>query len=194
MLAKEVGAAAYLTKPIRERHLADCIRLTLSREALDEDKTQLITRHTLTEAKARTVQRVLVVDDNPINQRVAVKMLEKLGCRVDLAGTGMEALAAICRHPYPLVFMDCQMPELDGFETTRLIRSQEQPGTRLPIIAMTANAMAGDREACLKAGMDDFISKPIIAAELQAKVAHWLPDASPEDLKPSAADNAPTGT
>ncbi len=194
MLAKEVGAAAYLTKPIRERHLADCIRLTLSRESLDEDKTQLITRHTLTEAKARTVQRVLVVDDNPINQRVAVKMLEKLGCRVDLAGTGMEALAAICRHPYPLVFMDCQMPELDGFETTRLIRSQEQPGTRLPIIAMTANAMAGDREACLKAGMDDFISKPIIAAELQAKVAHWLPDASPEDLKPSAADNAPTGT
>ncbi|MDR4471686.1 MAG: response regulator [Nitrospira sp.] len=70
------------------------------------------------------------------------------------------------------------------------VRSQEQPGTRLPIIAMTANAMAGDREACLKAGMDDFISKPIIAAELQAKVAHWLPDASPEDLKPSAADNA----
>lgn len=194
MLAKEVGAAAYLTKPIRERHLADCIRLTLNRKGHKEDKAPLITRHTLTEVKARTVQRVLVVDDNPINQRVAVKMLEKLGCRVDLAGTGMEALAAICRHPYPLVFMDCQMPELDGFETTRLIRSQEQPGTRLPIIAMTANAMAGDREACLKAGMDDFISKPIIAADLKAKVAHWLPDARPEDLKPSAAEDTPAGT
>ena len=169
------------------------MRLTLGREGREEEKAQLITRHTLTEVKAHTVQRVLVVDDNPINQRVAVKMLEKLGCRVDLAGTGMEALAAICRHPYPLVFMDCQMPELDGFETTRLIRSQEQPGTRLPIIAMTANAMAGDREACLKAGMDDFISKPIIAADLQAKVAHWLPDVRPEDLKPSVANDAPAG-
>lgn len=97
----------------------------------------MITRHTLTEVKTRTVQRVRVVDDNPINQRVAVKMLENLGCRVALAGTGMEALAAICRHPYPLVFMDCQMPELDGFETTRLIRSDEQPDTRLPIIFLS---------------------------------------------------------
>ena len=190
VLAKEVGAAAYLTKPIRERHLADCMRLALGRNGQEDDKTQLITRHTLTEAKACTIQRVLVVDDNPVNQRVAVKMLEKLGCRVDLAGTGMEALAAICRHPYPLVFMDCQMPELDGFETTRLIRSQEQPGTHLLIIAMTANAMAGDREACIKAGMDDFISKPIIASELRAKVAHWLPDAIPEG--PKASDHGDT--
>ena len=137
---------------------------------------------------------MLVVDDNPINQRVAVKMLEKLGCRVDLAGTGMEALAAICRHPYPLVFMDCQMPELDGFETTRLIRSQEPPGAHLPIIAMTANAMAGDREACLSAGMDDFISKPIIVEELRAKVAHWLPDAKPQDRKSSTGHDTPADT
>ena len=190
LTAKEAGAAAYLTKPIRERHLADCIRLALGREGQDEEKAPLITRHTLTEAKARTIQRVLVVDDNPINQRVAVKMLEKLGCRVDLAGNGMEALAAVCRHPYPLVFMDCQMPDLDGFETTRLIRSQEQPGSHLPIIAMTANAMSGDREACLKAGMDDFISKPIIAEDLRAMVAHWLPDAKPEDRTASGGDDA----
>ncbi len=194
ILAKEVGAAAYLTKPIRERHLADCLRLALGREGGEEDKEPLITRHTLSEATAHTIQRVLVVDDNPINQRVAVKMLEKLGCRVDLAGTGMEALAAICRHPYPLVFMDCQMPELDGFETTRLIRSQEPPGAHLPIIAMTANAMAGDREACLSAGMDDFISKPIIVEELRAKVAHWLPDAKSQDLKSSTGQDAPADT
>ena len=194
ILAKEVGAAAYLTKPIRERHLADCLRLALGREGGEEDKEPLITRHSLSETTAHTIQRVLVVDDNPINQRVAVKMLEKLGCRVDLAGTGMEALAAICRHPYPLVFMDCQMPELDGFETTRLIRSQEPPGAHLPIIAMTANAMAGDREACLSAGMDDFISKPIIVEELRAKVAHWLPDAKPQDRKSSTGHDTPADT
>ncbi len=183
LAAKEAGAAAYLTKPIRERHLLDCIRLILSREDADGQTTPLITRHTITETVAQTAQRLLVVDDNPVNQKVAVKMLEKLGCRVDLAGNGMEALAAVCRHQYPLVFMDCQMPELDGLETTRLIRSQETSGYRLPIIAMTANAMEGDREACLKAGMDDFISKPILPADLRKIIARWLPQAETDRTK-----------
>jgi signal transduction histidine kinase/DNA-binding response OmpR family regulator len=188
LAAKEAGAAAYLTKPIRERHLLDCIRLIFSREQTDEQTAPLITRHTITETVARTAQRVLVVDDNPVNQKVAVKMLEKLGCRVDLAGNGMEALAAVCRHEYPLVFMDCQMPELDGLETTRLIRSQEKPNHHLPVIAMTANAMQGDRDACLKAGMDDFISKPILPADLRKILARWLPLAGIDDEQTASPD------
>ena len=175
LAAQEAGAAAYLTKPIRERHLADCIRMIFSRENTEEKAAPLITRHTITETVARSSPRILVVDDNPVNQKVAVKMLEKLGCRVDLAGNGMEALAAVCRHQYPLVFMDCQMPDLDGLETTRLLRSQEKPGEHLPVIAMTANAMEGDRESCLKAGMDDFISKPIITSDLKKILARWIP-------------------
>lgn len=188
LAAKEAGAAAYLTKPIRERHLLDCIRLIFSREHADEQTAPLITRHTITETVARTAQRVLVVDDNPVNQKVAVKMLEKLGYRVDLAGNGMEALAAVCRHEYPLVFMDCQMPELDGLETTRLIRSQEKPNHHLPVIAMTANAMEGDREACLKAGMDDFISKPILPTDLRKILARWLPLAGIDDEHTTSPD------
>jgi PAS domain S-box-containing protein len=189
LAAKEAGAAAYLTKPIRERHLADCIRLIFGRDDADQKPAPLITRHTIEETVARSAPQVLVVDDNPVNQKVAAKMLEKLGCRVDIAGNGMEALAAVCRHQYPLVFMDCQMPELDGFETTRLIRSQEKPGEHLPVIAMTANAMEGDRESCLTAGMDDFISKPIITSELKKILARWVPRVKSEDDQAPAPES-----
>ena len=189
LAAKEAGAAAYLTKPIRERHLADCIRLIFGRDDADQKPAPLITRHTIEETVARSAPQVLVVDDNPVNQKVAAKMLEKLGCRVDIAGNGMEALAAVCRHQYPLVFMDCQMPELDGFETTRLIRSQEKPGEHLPVIAMTANAMEGDRESCLTAGMDDFISKPIITSELKKILARWVPRVESEDDQAPAPES-----
>jgi CheY-like chemotaxis protein len=123
----------------------------------------LITRHTLSEAKACTIQRVLVVDDNPVNQRVAVKMLEKLGCRVDLAGTGIEALAAICRHPYPLVFMDCQMPVMNGFDAARRIRAI---GLALPIIALTASTIKEDIDECYASGMNYYLSKPVNINEL----------------------------
>lgn len=157
--------------------------------------------------------RLLVVEDNPVNQKVACKMLEKLGYRVDVAGNGQEAVAAHERSPYPLIFMDCQMPEMDGFEATRLIRRREQTrgnaelGMRndelemrtaalnitaspppiphstfrthnspkhVPIIAMTANAMKGDREECLAAGMDDYVAKPIRQKDLQTLLDTWL--------------------
>jgi CheY-like chemotaxis protein len=110
-------------------------------------------------------------------------MLEKLGCRVDVASNGNEALAALTRHHYNLVFMDCQMPELDGFETTKMIRTHEQPGTRLPVIAMTANAMAGDREHCLASGMDDFVSKPVKSQDLHRILTQWL---TPSDNRAAA--------
>ncbi len=183
-VAQASGFSAYLTKPVRKKHLYDCLRLVMGQAPAahaDSPATMpapaLITRHQVAELHANL--RLLVVDDNPVNQKVAVKMLEKLGYRVDVAGNGNEALAALTRHRYNLVFMDCQMPELDGFETTRMIRSHEQPGTHLPIIAMTANAMQGDREHCLASGMDDFVSKPVKSQDLSAILGRWLdqPDA-----------------
>jgi CheY-like chemotaxis protein len=121
------------------------------------------------------VGRVLVAEDNPVNQRVAVRMLERLGLEADVALNGHEAVRRVADQPYALVLMDCQMPELDGFEATAAIRASEQPDDRTPIVAMTAAAMRGDRERCLAAGMDDYISKPVRIEELRSVLARWLP-------------------
>jgi CheY-like chemotaxis protein len=118
--------------------------------------------------------RILVVEDNAINQKIAVRLLEKLGARVDVAGNGLEAIDALREASYDLVFMDCQMPVMDGFEATARLRSGEVARLDgLPIIAMTANAMKGDAERCLAAGMSDYMSKPIDARRLAALVAKW---------------------
>lgn len=139
-----------------------------------ETTANRITHQPLSEATVQTGHHLLVVDDNLINQKVAVKMLEILGYRTDVAGNGHEALLALARHRYDLVFMDCQMPEMDGFEATHNIRTHERPGSHLPIVAMTANTMTGDREHCLGAGMDDFVSKPVKSQELQRVLTRWL--------------------
>lgn len=179
-LAHSAGFSGYLTKPVRKAHLYDCLRLVMGQsqslspnDHADSASPALITRHQVAEVRAQLL--LLVVDDNAINQKVAVKMLEKLGYRINVAGNGKEALLALARQTYHLVFMDCQMPELDGFETTKLIRAHEQAGQHLPIIAMTANAMAGDREHCISAGMDDFVSKPVKSQDLQTMLTKWLP-------------------
>ena len=147
----------------------------------------IVTRHSLNERKreaqpapviqARAVPgtprqnivRVLLAEDNPVNQMVAVKMLERLGCRVDVAADGAEAVRMSERFPYDMIFMDVQMPIFDGLEATRRIRARD--GAAVRIVAMTANAMAGDREKCLEAGMDDYVSKPITVQALEGALA-----------------------
>ena len=117
--------------------------------------------------------RVLVAEDNAVNQVVAVRMLERMGCRVDVAASGLDAVACATLARYDVIFMDCQMPELDGYGATAEIRRLESGGARTPIVAMTANAMEGDRQRCLAAGMDGYLSKPVRAAELRAAVVRW---------------------
>lgn len=177
--AQAPGIDGYLTKPIRQSQLLECFSQLLgvtvpAASPKAAAAPPLITRHTLTETQRTAVPRLLLAEDNPVNQKVACKMLENLGYRVDVAGNGQEAVAAHERAPYPLIFMDCQMPEVDGFEATALIRKMEGKSARTPIIAMTANAMQGDRERCLAAGMDDYVAKPIRPKELQAVLETWL--------------------
>jgi len=119
--------------------------------------------------------RLLVTEDNAVNQKVAVAILKKLGFTTDLANNGHEAVEMVRAKEYDLVFMDCQMPEMDGFQATRAIREMEGGGRRVPILAMTANAMQGDRERCLEVGMDDYIPKPITIVELKGALHRWLP-------------------
>ncbi len=129
--------------------------------------------------------RVLVVEDNRVSQTVAVDLLEKLGYRADVVRNGREAVEAVSRQPYAAVFMDCQMPELDGFAATQQIREREARrqsapdapgGQRIPIIAMTGSTTPGNRERCLEAGMDDYLSKPLRAEQLQAVLQRWIRD------------------
>jgi CheY-like chemotaxis protein len=116
----------------------------------------------------------LLVEDNTINQKVASLMLEKLGYRVDVAANGFEALSAMASVNYDVILMDCVMPEMDGFEATRHLRSIGGHAAQVPVIAMTASAFAEDRLACLAAGMTDFLSKPVRESELGSKLDHWL--------------------
>jgi signal transduction histidine kinase/ActR/RegA family two-component response regulator len=125
-------------------------------------------------AEGESRARVLVAEDNPVNQLVAREALKRLGCRVDIVANGREALEAALSLPYDLVFLDCQMPEMDGFDACRAIRQAEPPGQRMPIIAMTANVLKGDKEKCLEAGMDDYLPKPVRMAEMAATVERWL--------------------
>ncbi|MBU2501138.1 response regulator [bacterium] len=120
-----------------------------------------------------TAPLVLVAEDNPFNQKVAAGMLKLLGCRVKVAANGVEAVAMVQAEDFAVVFMDCQMPSLDGYEATRRIRALDGPRSRIPVIAMTANVMSGDREACFQAGMDDFLSKPINKAVLSEMLEKW---------------------
>ncbi len=158
---RELGVAAYLTKPVRSTELLEAILVALGREApRPENPAALVTRHTLRETHARL--KILLVEDNPVNQLLAVRLLEKRGHVVTVAGNGQEALAAVERATFDLVFMDVQMPVMDGFQATGAIREREKIfGGHLKIVAMTAHAMVSDQQRCIAAGMDDYLSKPL---------------------------------
>jgi two-component system, sensor histidine kinase and response regulator len=172
---RELGIAAYLTKPINQSELLDAITDVLARRNQDQRTKPLVTRHSLrktlapkTPASTRRLH-ILLTEDNLVNQKIVVRMLEKRGHEVVVAGNGRDALAALATESFDLILMDIQMPLMDGFEATRLIRTQEiETAQHIPIVAMTAHAMKGDREKCLAAGMDDYISKPVNTDELYA--------------------------
>ena len=171
---EELGFSAYLTKPVKTSHLRAALRSIVGAEETGTLAPRILTRHTLREVERRK-RRILLAEDNITNQKVAVKLLERQGHRVDAVANGLEALRALRERPYDLVLMDVQMPEMDGFEATKQVR---RPGSgvrnpRIPIIAMTAHAMKGDRERCLEAGMDDYVSKPIQPEALAAAIARW---------------------
>ncbi len=167
-----LGCSGYLLKPVKQQMLFDAIVAALSRE--NEAKPGLITRHVLAEQR-KTGLRLLLAEDNAINQKLAVVLLQKAGYSVDAVETGVQALEKFKTSQYSAVLMDVQMPEMDGFESTHRIREWEQESRgHIPIIAMTAHAMQGDRERCLEAGMDDYVSKPLEPKVLFNTLDRWL--------------------
>ncbi|MCP5053775.1 MAG: response regulator [bacterium] len=194
---KQIGFSAYLTKPIKKLQFYDCLVAVLNRQHQSAGKVEeenLVTRHSLKEDRRHRC-RILLVEDNDTNVTVAVSILEKLGYHADEANNGKEALKMLDSAYYDIILMDCQMPVMDGYETTRRIRRIEA-GTsgqkrqskgqlsHIPIIAMTAHAMEGDREKCLEAGMDDYISKPVNPQNLQDVIEKWLLEVDKEILIP----------
>ena len=183
----DVSAAGFqhvLTKPVRQSHLlnllANTLGLRVSGRIVVPKPTERPSTPGVVEPGALTGPRVLVAEDTTINQLVARRMLERLGCQVDVASNGREVLEAIDRSPYALVLMDVQMPEMDGFEATARIRQREEhSGRHTPIVAMTANALRGDRERAIAAGMDDYLAKPIRLGDLEVVLHDWAPASAP---------------
>ncbi|HXF92887.1 MAG TPA: response regulator [Nitrospiraceae bacterium] len=218
--AHEAGASAYLTKPVRHDQLFECLHLTLGAHSpvhppSDESPpkpaadTPLITGNTVP-ASPRS-PRVLVAEDNPVNQVLTVKMLERLGYRANVVSNGREAVHAIQQDSYDAILMDVQMPDMDGLEATQRIRAWEasngpreasraEPGAgrstglRIPIITITANAMPGDRDRCLAAGADDYLAKPMKSEDLRAVLERWIPSvgaSEPNGLAHSTMKHSP---
>jgi signal transduction histidine kinase/CheY-like chemotaxis protein len=177
--AREAGISAYLTKPVRQSQFFECLATVLGATGAPEAPAPpppgpLTSGNSQAEDSGRIGPPVLVAEDNVVNQKLAVRLLEKLGYRVDVAANGNEAVAALERIPYALVFMDIQMPDMDGYAATAEIRRREGASRHTPIIAMTANALEGDEAKCLSAGMDDYLSKPVQPAALKAILERWL--------------------
>jgi PAS domain S-box-containing protein len=181
VVAQEVGIAAYLTKPVRQSRLFESLTTVIS-DAMKPwaaSESLLLSpgreRRGVTQDEAKlSNELILVAEDNIVNQKVAIRQLRKLGFRADAVANGREAIEALGRIPYALVLMDCQMPEMDGYAATIEIRRREGVTKRTPIVAMTAHALEGDREKCIEAGMDDYISKPVRTEELERVIAQLL--------------------
>jgi CheY-like chemotaxis protein len=206
------GIDVYVSKPIRQSELQSALAKCLldppaeSTDAPMLDHTTSMDRMSTLPSEAPALPtfdaKLLVAEDNLVNQELMRGMLEGFGCRFEIADNGAEAVSAIVEHeldlrhdPFKLLLMDCQMPELDGFEATRKLREYERQSgrPRLPIVAITANALSGDRERCLEAGMDDYLTKPFTRAQLQAVLERWLPLESTvtRAALPRAGEDAP---
>ena len=173
-IMQKIGYSAYLTKPIKQHQLFDCLVSVITgtpQTKPQASRPHLITRHSLSETH-KLQFRILLVEDNMVNQKLALRLLAKAGYDADVANNGYEAIKCLEKNHYGLVLMDVQMPEMDGFEATRTIRGPDSTviDPHIPIIAMTAHAMKGDRERCVEAGMDDYLSKPIVPQELIEKI------------------------
>ena len=179
------GCAAYLLKPVKLQTLRRTLEATIGRSPVREAR-----RSPAPDRPAPGGRGVdlLLVEDNPVNQKLAMILLRKAGYAVDLAENGLRAIEQIGQRRYDAVLMDVQMPEMDGFEATRRIRQQEMPGSHLPIIAMTANAMKGDEELCRAAGMDDYISKPFALPKLVQVLDRWVPHSPARGSRTAPAD------
>ncbi len=166
-----LGCAGYLLKPVKQQMLFDTLRSVLAHKEVEMPR--LVTKHIISEQKRQGL-RILLAEDNPINQKLAVILLQKAGFSVDAVETGKEAIEKVQTQTYNAVLMDVQMPEMDGFEATQIIRAWEGQERHIPIIAMTAHALAGDRERCLQAGMDDYVTKPLSPQALFDVLDQWL--------------------
>jgi signal transduction histidine kinase/CheY-like chemotaxis protein/HPt (histidine-containing phosphotransfer) domain-containing protein/putative methionine-R-sulfoxide reductase with GAF domain len=202
---REIGIAGYLAKPIAQEELLDAILTATVARPKPGGSLALVTRHVLRERRRRL--RILLAEDNPVNQQLAVRLVERQGHTCEVANTGHEALEALRRERFDLVLMDVQMPGMDGLEATAAIRDLEAQaasgswapgvgssftvGGRIPVVAVTAHAMKGDRERCLDAGMDGYLTKPIRPAELASAIERWLPRDSL--ATPPVAPPAPAG-
>ncbi len=174
----DIGFAAYLLKPVTQRDLTECLVLALANTAHSWhlQSQPMITRHALRAQRAQVRHRILLAEDNLVNQKVALRLLEKLDYRVDVVADGLAAVAAWQTGKFDLIIMDCQMPQMDGYEATREIRRLEGGRRRIPIVALTAHAMKGDEDKCRAAGMDDYLPKPIDRIKLEIYLERLFDD------------------
>ena len=179
-----LGCSGYLLKPVKQQMLFDAVIAVLG--SSERQPTGLITRHVIAE-KRKSDLRILLAEDNPINQKLTIVLLQKAGYSVDAVDNGLQALERVQANRYSTILMDVQMPDMDGFEATRQIRILEQSsGQHIPIIAMTAHAMAGDRERCIAAGMDDYVSKPLEPRVLFSALDRWTQNIREDEALPAS--------
>ncbi|MDX1250769.1 MAG: response regulator [Gammaproteobacteria bacterium] len=186
---RQAGVAGILAKPVRWAHFHECLSNALDVETAQEEADIVAISPII-----RDDVRILLVEDNAVNQKIALNMLQKLGYGADVASDGREALSILTERRYSLILMDIQMPELDGYETTALIRAGEGKGEHVPIVAMTANAMEDVRKKCLDSGMDDYLTKPAKIETMQNILARWLPVDDQQSPQDSVGHDAEAGS